>query len=109
VIRNAGSTDVQQVRAAFGQRTISHTALDGHGFLNVLAGFLLLIPGFVTDVFGALLLLPPTQHAIGAALRRVLRRAERASGRPEAVDLSPDQWERVPEERIEHRPSPRTD
>jgi UPF0716 protein FxsA len=109
VIRNSGSSDVQRVRTAFGERTISRTALDGHGFLNVLAGFLLLIPGFVTDVVGALLLLPPTQHAIGAALRRVIRRAEHASGRPEVVDLSPDQWERVPEERLEHRPPPRTD
>jgi len=65
--RNAGSSDVQRVRTAFGERTIRRTELDGHGFLTVLGGFLLLIPGFVTDVLGALLLLPPTQHAVGAA------------------------------------------
>ena len=109
VIRNAGSTDVRRVRTAFGQRTITHTELDGHGFLTVLGGFLLVLPGFVTDLLGLLLLLPPTQHAIGAALRRAVGRMERASGRPEAVDLAPGEWRRVPEERIEHRPSPRTD
>jgi UPF0716 family protein affecting phage T7 exclusion len=62
-------------------------------------------PGFLTDVLGALLLLPPTQRAIGAALRRAVARMERASGRPDVVDLPPGEWRRVPEERIEHRPS----
>src|SRR6185295_5215771 len=92
VIRNAGSSDVQRMRTAFGERTISRVELDGHGFLTVLGGFLLVLPGFLTDVAGALLLLPPTQRAIGAALRRALGRAERASGRPDVVDLPPDQW-----------------
>ena len=109
VIRNAGSRDVQQVRTAFGERTISRVALDGHGFLTVLGGFLLLLPGFLTDVLGALLLLPPTQRAIGAALRRALGRVERASGEPGIVDLPPEEWRRVPEERIPHGPSSRND
>ena len=66
VIRNAGTSDVQRVRTAFGARTISRTQLDGQGFLTVLGGFLLLLSGFVTDLLGLLLLLPLTQHAIGA-------------------------------------------
>ena len=109
VIRNAGSRDVQQVRTAFGERTISRVELDGHGFLTVLGGFLLVLPGFLTDILGALLLLPPAQRAIGAALRRGVKRMERDSGRPDVVDLPPGEWRRVPEERIEHRPSPGKD
>src|SRR6476620_11219391 len=105
VIRNAGSLDVQSLRTAFGERTISRVELDGHGFLTVLGGFLLVLPGFLTDVLGALLLLPPTQRAIGAALRRAVGRMQRASGRPEVVDLPPEEWRRVPEERIPHQPS----
>jgi hypothetical protein len=42
-------------------------------------------------------------------LRRALARAERASGRPAVVDLEPDQWRRVPEERIGQRPPARPD
>jgi UPF0716 protein FxsA len=109
VIRNAGHGDVARVRTAFGERTISRVELDGRGFLTVLGGFLLVLPGFVTDVLGALLLLPPTQTLIRAALRRALARAERDSGRPGVVDLSPDQWRRVPDERIGHKPSPGND
>jgi UPF0716 protein FxsA len=109
VIRNAGARDVQSVRTAFGERTISRVELDGHGFLTVLGGFLLVIPGFLTDILGALLLLPPTQKAIGAALRRALGRAERAGGRPDVVDLPPGEWQHIPDERIEHQPSSRKD
>src|SRR3954470_3520267 len=105
VIRKAGSSDVQRGRTAFGERTISRVALDGRGFLTVLGGFLLVLPGFLTDILGVLLLLPLTQHLIGAALRRAVARMERASGRPEVVDLPPGEWKRMPEERLTHKPS----
>ena len=105
VIRRAGSSDVPRVRTAFGERTISRIEVDGRGILTVLGGFLLVLPGFLTDIAGALLLLPPTQRAIGAALRRAVGRMERASGRPDVVDLPPEEWRRVPEERIPHQPS----
>jgi UPF0716 protein FxsA len=105
VIRNAGSSEVQRVRTAFGERTISRVEVNAGSFLTVLGGFLLVLPGFLTDILGALLLLPPTQHAIGAALRRAVGRMERANGRPDVVDLPPEEWQRVPEERIPHQPS----
>jgi UPF0716 protein FxsA len=40
------------------------------GFLVILGGALLIAPGFITDIFGILLLIPPTR----AVARRVLRR-----------------------------------
>jgi UPF0716 protein FxsA len=40
------------------------------GALAVLGGMLMIVPGFITDAFGALLLLPPTR----ALMRRVLVR-----------------------------------
>jgi UPF0716 protein FxsA len=109
IIRSAGKGDVQRVRSAFGDRVINRVELDGPGFLTVLAGFLLVLPGFLTDIMGALLLLPVTRRWIHAALRRAVARAERAAGRPEVVDLTPDQWRRMPEERIERKPSPGRD
>jgi hypothetical protein len=36
-------------------------------------------------------------------------RAERTSGRPQVVDLEPDQWRRLPDERVGHKPGPRSD
>ncbi|HVX34581.1 MAG TPA: FxsA family protein [Solirubrobacterales bacterium] len=40
------------------------------GFLIIVGGALLIAPGFITDVFGILLLVPPTR----ALARRILRR-----------------------------------
>jgi UPF0716 protein FxsA len=109
VIRHAGKSEVARVRSAFGERTVTRKELDGRGFLMVLGGFLLVLPGFLTDLLGLLLLLPLTQHLIGAALRRAVARMERASGRPEVVDLPPGEWRRVPDECLTHKPSPGVD
>jgi UPF0716 protein FxsA len=100
IVRNAGHSEIARVRTAFGDRTIRRVELNGTGFLTVLGGFLLVIPGFVTDVLGALLLFPPTQHLLRAALRRAAAGPAAPGAPPGVVDLSPDQWERVPEAKI---------
>jgi UPF0716 protein FxsA len=43
------------------------------GALILVAGLLLLFPGFVTDVFGLLLLVPPVRAGVRAYLRRRFR------------------------------------
>jgi UPF0716 protein FxsA len=100
IVRNAGHAEIARVRDAFGDRTIKRVELGGAGLLTVLGGFLLVIPGFVTDVLGALLLFPPTQHALRAALRRAVAGTAAPGAPPGVVDLTPDQWERVPERQI---------
>lgn len=48
------------------------------GVMILLAGALLISPGFVTDVFGVLLLLPPVRAVVRAALlRRTASRVRR--------------------------------
>jgi UPF0716 protein FxsA len=55
-----GRLAIQRVSLALSEhRAPGHTVVDGA--LGFLGGMLLLIPGFVTDVLGALLLLPLTQ------------------------------------------------
>ncbi|MGH6679203.1 MAG: FxsA family protein [Bradyrhizobium sp.] len=55
---------------------------------------LLLIPGFITDAIGVLLLLAP----LGAALRRGPP-PQHADG---VLDLEPEQWHRVSEQSLPH-------
>lgn len=56
-----GRLAIQRVSLALSERRApGHTVIDGA--LGFLGGLLLLIPGFVTDVLGALLLLPLTQR-----------------------------------------------
>ena len=54
-----------------------------HGALIALAGILLMVPGFVTDVFGLLLFLPPVRDLLWRRLRA--RVAVRAAARPPAA------------------------
>jgi len=114
IVRNAGQGEIARVRDAFGDRTIRRLELNGTGVLTVLGGFLLVIPGFVTDVLGALLLFPPTQHLLRAALRRAVAGTAAPTAPPGVVDLTPDQWTRVPEgqisdDRVGQKPSRRRD
>lgn len=109
VIRHAGWSAVTRTRGAFGDGVLTRAELDGAGVLNVLGGVLLVIPGFLTDVVGLTLLMPPIQSWIRATLRRAVAGAAQPTGKPGVVDLEPDQWRQVPEERISHRPNPRPD
>ncbi|MEU3272289.1 FxsA family protein [Saccharomonospora sp. NPDC006951] len=60
----------------------AHTEITD-GMLVGLGGMLILVPGFVTDVFGLLLLLPPTRGLFRKAwLRRIERRAPLGRQRP---------------------------
>ncbi|MEU3554089.1 FxsA family membrane protein [Streptomyces fragilis] len=58
---------------------------EGNG-LTMLGGILLIVPGLITDVAGLLLLVPPVQRAVRAALERTLeRRLTRATAGMEGL------------------------
>ena len=71
-----------------------------HGLMILLAAVLLLIPGFVTDIFGLLLFVPPVRELVWRFLkRRVDLSAEFVTmggmpprGRPRTIDLGEDDY-----------------
>lgn len=73
-----------------------------HGLLRALAGVLLILPGFFTDILGLCLLLPALREAIITRLRRRFPlRAARFDRRPdediidgEAHEIRPDQLDK---------------
>jgi UPF0716 protein FxsA len=74
LMRSQGRAAWRRFNAALAEGRVPHReVLDG--VLVIFGGALLLTPGFATDVFGALLLLPPTRAVIrGLAVRRLLPR-----------------------------------
>lgn len=79
VVRAQGRHMVERmVETAMDRRNPLRTA--GDGMLKVIAGILLILPGFLTDLAGLVLLLPPVRAAILARL------ADRA--RSHAADLA---------------------
>src|SRR5262249_32851824 len=103
VLRVAGSGRVSLFRS-----TVAHSGVSGiearmeanpHGFLMVLAGVLLVIPGFITDVIGILLLLAPIRNWLGRRAWQATH-GERAPDNS-VIDLKEGEWQRLPEDRLE--------
>lgn len=101
VLRHAGGNHIARMRVALGGGNFSALQADGTGSLVLLAGFLLLVPGFITDAIGLVLLLAP----LGAALRR----GPPAGPRDGVLDLEPEQWHQVPDTSLPRRDEPRRD
>ncbi len=107
VLRHAGGNHIARVRVAMGQGLgqglgeggFSALQADSAGGLTLLAGILLLIPGFITDVLGLLLLLAPLRRVLGALLGRKPAPTP-ADG---VVDLEPEQWHQVPDAALSDR------
>jgi UPF0716 protein FxsA len=95
ILRHAGGRHIARIRLAFGQGTLSSLQADGLGGVTMLAGILLLIPGFITDIVALLLLIGSLRRALANTPPR------QEDG---VVDLSPEQWHQVPEPSLpDHR------
>jgi len=97
ILRHAGGNHIARMRVVLGDDRFTALQADGAGTLTLIAGFLLLIPGFITDVCAGLLLIAPLRRALGATLRRA------AAPRDGVVDLEPEQWRRVPDPALPRR------
>jgi len=93
VLRHAGGNHIARVRVAMGDGALSALQADGPGFAILFAGILLLIPGFITDALGLVLLIAPLRRAL-AAFAGLSAAPTREDG---VVDLDREQWHRVPD------------
>ena len=58
ILRRSGRSDIDRFRDAFRRDGIRAIHLESPGLGPMLGGILLVFPGFITDVLGALLLVP---------------------------------------------------
>jgi UPF0716 protein FxsA len=70
------------------------------GVMVVLGGILLLLPGFITDLVGAGLLVAPVRRWLGATIGRAVGGPQRATGPGSVVDLAPTEWRPVPDQEL---------
>ena len=102
LLRRQGLSTLARLRAALARDELPATELF-HGACVLLAGALLLMPGFLSDVAGLLLFIPALRAALGRRLRRHVsmhgrtwiagRPAHRSAGKvieAEYEELSPD-------------------
>ena len=86
VLRHAGGNHIARVKVALAQGQFTSLQADNTGALTLLAGILLLIPGFITDVVGLLLF-----------FATLFRRGSPPPQPDGVVDLEPEQWRHVPD------------
>ncbi|HEY4199411.1 MAG TPA: FxsA family protein [Devosiaceae bacterium] len=94
VLKTQGLALAGQIRAAMDRGDMPARAVFD-AMLVFAAGVLLLVPGFVTDVFGLLLLIPPVRQALYAGLTRnmtVVSTAGPSPTRPRTIELDDDSY-----------------
>ena len=110
VLRHSGRGGISRFRVAVSDGKITATEMNSAGFLTVPAGLLLVLPGFLTDLVGAALLIAPVRRWMGSMFRAWFESwlqtggAGRKRTDPSVIDLSPDEWKQVPERKLPRRP-----
>jgi UPF0716 protein FxsA len=107
VLRHMGASRLERLRVAVTQTGVAGLETAGGVFLTVLAGILLLVPGFITALFGLPLLLPPVQRWIGTRVAPFIQHSQ-SSGPAGVVDLDRDEWSQVPQQSLD-RPNRQDD
>ena len=91
LLRHQGRSAWIQFNRALAENRLPHKEVFD-GILVIMGGALLITPGFITDVIGLVLLVPPTRHLVRRLARRSIERrtvivagapASRRGGRPD--------------------------
>jgi UPF0716 protein FxsA len=80
LLRSQGRAAWQRFNLALAERRVPHREVFD-GVLIIFGGALLLTPGFITDIVGPLLLIPPTRAAIRGSMASLVRRRMARGGR----------------------------
>jgi UPF0716 protein FxsA len=102
LIRRQGFKTLQRLRGAMDGRPLEPPS-GAPGIFPMLAGLLLLLPGFISDAVALLLLLPPVQRRLAAKLsgyfnvRTVYRTRPGTVIEAEAVDIGEPPERRLPD------------
>jgi UPF0716 protein FxsA len=106
VLHHAGRGQIAHFRVAMRATGVTEVAAQANGAMFVLGGILLLLPGFITDLVGAGLLVAPVRRWLGTTIGRAIGRPGRATGPRSVVDLAPDEWRPVPDQPDPELPKP---
>jgi UPF0716 protein FxsA len=104
VLQHAGRAQLAQFRSAVGDGGMTVFEAHAGSLLTVLGGLLLILPGFITDAIGLLLLIPALRRWIAGVFGgAVARRTQQQTG---VVDLDPEEWRQVQDPQLPSRELP---
>ena len=97
LLRRFGRADLDRLRTAFARDGIRALHLETPGMATMLAGILLIFPGFITDLLGAALLLPAVRRWGAAKLATFARSSRRTPRDDRVIELEPGEWHQIPD------------
>lgn len=97
LLRRFGRADLDRLRAAFARDGIRALHLETPGMATMLAGILLIFPGFITDLLGAALLLPAVRRWAAAKFATLARSSRRTPRDDRVIELEPGEWHQIPD------------
>jgi UPF0716 family protein affecting phage T7 exclusion len=107
ILRRSGRSDLDRFRDALRREGLRAIHLESPGLGPMLAGILLVFPGFISDVMGALLLIPAVRRKIRVHFARA-RDARRRRREPSVIDLDPNEWRQISQKPLKgNRPQKR--
>ncbi len=98
LLRRAGRPRLAEVRAAMHRGRATRAAAGSSGLAFAIGGILLILPGFITDLLGAGLLIRPIRARLTAAIGRAVGVPAAATGPDAILDLTPDEWQALPDQ-----------
>src|SRR4029079_11316027 len=105
VLRRAGRARIARLRVAVADTDKTWIEANTGGALTVLGGLLLFLPGFLTDLIGAALLVGPVRRRFGAMFQGWARQSDQRSR--SVIDLAPGEWQQVPDPTIKNQSNKR--
>jgi len=103
LLRRSGRRDLARVADGLAKGGLRGVTRNTQGLASVLGAFLLILPGFITDLAGAALLVPAVRRWAARAIAGV---AQKPKPRDGVIDLEPGEWRRIPEKK-RGRPRPK--
>jgi UPF0716 protein FxsA len=105
VLNLAGQPRLRQFQSSLARGAGVAGQINGPGLFAVVAGLLLLIPGFLTDLLAILLLIPSVRQKF-AVMAGGFVRTQQAQTEPGVVDLQPGEWRDEPQHSLPRRQPP---
>jgi len=103
LLRKSGRGHWDRFRQAVSQRGLRAIHLETPGVAPIVGGILLVFPGFITDILGLALLVPPVRRAAASRLREARVKRNGTSDR-EVIDLPPTEWRQISSRSIKYGP-----
>ncbi len=102
LLKRSGSREVARLARVLRTEGMFALRLDSPGVAGILATILLIIPGFLTDMLGVILLVPALRSRAFRAFAAIKSRRNDGDRvrplRPGVIDLHPGEWRQVQEQ-----------